>query len=94
MKDIYSGNKRIIVLQGIERDITLSNEMAQRLLRSYGHSLSLEQVNATVKWLEERELVTIEELNESLWTMALTRRGRDVATGFAKENGVDPPLVD
>ena len=36
MKDIFIGNQRIIILQGIEKNITLSNEMAQRLLRVYG----------------------------------------------------------
>lgn len=39
MKDIFIGNQRILILQGIERNITLSNEMAQRLLRVYGHTL-------------------------------------------------------
>lgn len=94
MKDIFIGNQRILILQGIEKNITLSNEMAQRLLRVYGHTLPLEKVNSICLWLEQRELVTIEKLSESLWTMKLTKHGQEVALGYAKEEGVDLPVED
>lgn len=94
MKDIFIGNQRILILQGIEKNITLSNEMAQRLLRVYGHTLSLEKVNAICLWLEQRGLVTIEKLSESLWTMKLTKHGQEVALGYAREEGVDLPVED
>lgn len=94
MKDIFIGNQRILILQGIERNITLSNEMAQRLLRVYGHSLPLEKVNAICYWLEQRGLVTVERLDESLFTMKLTKHGQEIALGFAREDGVDLPVED
>lgn len=94
MKDIFAGNKRILVLQGIDREITLSNEMAQRLLRLYGHSLSIEEVNAVCIWLESRSLVTVEKLSDSLFTMRLTKHGLEIAEGYAKEDGVDTPVED
>lgn len=94
MKDIFIGNQRILILQGIEKNITLSNEMAQRLLRVYGHTLPLEKVNAICFWLEQRGLVTIEKLSESLWTMKLTKHGQEVALGYAREEGVDLPVED
>lgn len=94
MKDIFIGNQRILILQGIEKDITLSNEMAQRLLRVYGDTLPLEKVNAVCLWLEQRGLVTIERLDESLLTMKLTKHGQEVALGFAREDGVDLPVED
>ena len=94
MKDIFIGNQRIIILQGIEKNITLSNEMAQRLLRVYGHTLPLEKVNAICAWLEQRGLVVIERLDESLWAMRLTKHGSEVALGFAREDGVDLPVED
>lgn len=94
MKDIFIGNQRIIILQGIERSITLSNEMAQRLLRVYGHTLPLEKVNAICYWLEQRNLVAIERLDDSLFTMRLTKHGQEVALGFAREDGVDLPVED
>ena len=92
MKDIFIGNQRIIILQGIEKNITLSNEMAQRLLRVYGHTL--EKVNSICYWLEQRGLVTIERLSDGLFTMRLTKHGQEVALGFAREDGVDAPVED
>lgn len=94
MKDIFIGNQRIIILQGIEKSITLSNEMAQRLLRVYGHTLPLEKVNAVCFWLEQRGLVKTERLDDSLFSMKLTKHGQEVALGFAREDGVDLPVED
>ena len=94
MKDIFIGNQRIIILQGIEKSITLSNEMAQRLLRVYGHTLPLEKVNSICYWLEQRGLVTIEKLDESIFVIKLTRHGLEVAKGFVREEGVDLPVED
>ena len=94
MKDIFIGNQRILILQGIEKNITLSNEMAQRLLRVYGHTRPLEKVNALCLWLEQRGLVTTERLDETLLTMRLTKHGQEVALGFAREDGVDLPVED
>ena len=94
MKDIFIGNQRIIILQGIEKSITLSNEMAQRLLRVYGHTLPLEKVNSICYWLEQRGLVTIEKLDESIFVIKLTRHGSEVAKGFVREEGVDLPVED
>ena len=94
MKDIFIGNQRIIILQGIEKSITLSNEMAQRLLRVYGHTLPLEKVNAICFWLEQRNLVKIERLDDSLFSMKLTKHGQEIALGFAREDGVDLPVED
>ena len=94
MKDIFIENQRILILQGIERNITLSNEMAQRLLRVYGHSLPQEKINSICYWLEQRGLVTIEKLDESILVMKLTRHGSEVAKGFVREEGVDLPVED
>ncbi|MCM1321637.1 MAG: hypothetical protein NC041_07185 [Bacteroides sp.] len=94
MKNIFIGNQRIIILQGIEKNITLSNEMAQRLLRVYGYTLPLESVNAVCIWLEQRGLVSIERLDGKLFTMKLTKHGQEVALGFAREDGVDLPVED
>jgi len=94
MKDIFIGNQRILILQGVDRNITLSNEMAQRLLRTYGHSLPQERTNAICYWLEQRGLVTIENLNESLFVMKLTKHGTEVAQGFVREDGIDLPVED
>lgn len=92
MQDIFIGNQRIIILQGIQQNISLSNEMAQRLLRVYGHTLPLETVNAICFWLEQRKLVTVERLDGNIFLMNLTKHGSEVARGFAREDGVDMPV--
>lgn len=94
IKDIFSNNQRIIILQGIEKSTILSNEMAQHLLLLYGYSLALKEVNILVKWLETRQLIIVKKLNESLWTMNLTSHGFDVVKGYVKEDGIAPPLKD
>lgn len=94
MDDIFAANQRILLLQGTEKNQTLSNEMGQRLLRLYGHSLSLEKVNSIMTFLAERQLVKVEKLSGELWVMRLTRRGKDVATGQARETGIDAPVEE
>lgn len=94
MKDIFIGNQRILILQGIESNITLSNEMATRLLRVYGHSLSQEKTNSICYWLEQRGLITSEKLDDSIFIMKLTKHGTEVAKGFVREEGVDLPVED
>ena len=68
--------------------------MAQRLLRVYGHPLPLEKVNSICFWLEQRGLVTIEKLDESIFVMKLTKHGQEIALGFAREDGVDAPVEE
>ncbi len=97
MENIFLPNQRIIVLQGLEKDAghTLSNEMLQRLLRSYGHSLSLADVNSLISWLERRGYVNTERLaSKALVLVIITRAGLDVALGYTRAEGIDPPFED
>lgn len=94
MEDIFLGNKRILILQNIEKNITLSNEMLQRALRAYGHSISVEEVNRHLLWLKERGLLKIDELSASILTAELTRHGKEVAKGIVRESGIDDPVED
>lgn len=94
MKDIFAPNQRLVVLDFCEKNLGVSNEMAQRVLKDYGHSLSIEQINALFTWLSDRSLVTIEQLPRGINTIKVTRRGRDVALGNLREDGVDPPIAD
>lgn len=60
----------------------------------YGKPLPLEKVNAICIWLKQRELVKIERLDGSLFSMKLTKHGQEVALGYAREDGVDLPIED
>ena len=97
MEHIFLPNQRIIILQGLEKDAsrTLSNEMLQRLLKTYGHTVSLADVNTLINWLEVRGYVTAERLSDKGLVLAhLTRTGLDVALGYCRADGIDPPFMD
>jgi hypothetical protein len=95
--NIFLPNQRIIVLQGLERDAgrTLSNEMLQRLLRSYGHNCGIADVNRIINWLEQRGYVKTSRLENSVMVIVeILRPGIDVAAGFVRAEGIDPPLAE
>ena len=97
MENIFLPNQRILILQGLEKDAgrTLSNEMLQRLLKSYGHTVSLADVNELVNWLERRGYVRTERLaDKALVLVTLTRPGLDVALGLLRADGIDPPFEE
>ncbi|WP_427193666.1 hypothetical protein KP615_09690 [Treponema denticola] len=97
MENIFLPNQRILILQGLEKDAgrTLSNEMLQRLLRSYGHSVSLQDVNSLISWLERRGYITTERLADKALVLAtVTRAGLDVALGYTRADGIDPPFTE
>ncbi|MDR1176619.1 MAG: hypothetical protein LBK83_14240 [Treponema sp.] len=94
MDNIFLPNQRSIILWGIERDPgrSISNELLQRLLNSWGHHCGIAEVNTQINWLEQRGYVATERLAESGLVMAtITRPGIDVATGFVRAEGIDPP---
>lgn len=97
MENIFLSNQRIIILQGLEQDAghTLSNEMLQRLLRSYGHTVSLGDVNNLINWLDVRGFVTTERLaDKALVLVKITRPGLDAALGNARFDGIDVPFEE
>ena len=97
MDNIFVPNQRIVILQGLERDPgrSLSNEMLQRLLRTYGHNCSVSEVNIQINWLEQRGYVKADRLiNSGLMIVKILRPGIDIALGHARGDGIDPPLED
>ncbi len=97
MDNIFVPNQRIVILQGLEKDPgrSLSNEMLQRLLRTYGHNISVSEVNTQINWLEQRGYVHADRLSEyGLVIVKILRPGIDVALGQTRAEGIDPPLED
>ena len=97
MENIFLPNQRSIILQGLEKDAsrTLSNEMLQRLLKTYGHTVSLADVNTLINWLEVRGFVMAERLSDKGLVLAhLTRAGLDVALGYCRVEGIEPAFMD
>jgi len=94
MKNIFLPLRRIIMLQGIEREAgrELSNEMLQRLLKAHCHACSISEINEQIAWLENRGYVKTARMGDSgLVNVRITRAGIDVATGHARAEGIDPP---
>ena len=97
MGNIFIPNQRIVILQGLERDAgrTLSNGLLQRLLKEYGHNLSIGEVNEQINWLEERGFVRASRQGDStLIIVKALRPGLEVAQGLVRAEGIDPPLED
>jgi hypothetical protein len=92
---IFLPLRRIIILQGIEQDAgrELSNEMLQRLLKVHCHSCSIAEVNEQIAWLENRGYLKASRPGDgSGFVFArITRAGIDVARGYARAEGIDPP---
>ena len=94
MKNIFLPLRRIIILQGIEQSPGrgLSNEMLQRLLKEHCHACSLSDVNEQIAWLENRGYVSATRMGGGgLVNVRITRAGIDVATGYSRAEGIDPP---
>lgn len=59
-------------------------------LERFGHATTRDLVKTELRWLEEQELLAVEEVGPVL-VSTLTERGADVATGRAVVPGVARP---
>ena len=92
--NIFLPLRRIIILQGLEQAAgrELSNEMIQRLLAAHCHRCPLAEVNGQIAWLENRGYVKAARMGDGgLANARITRAGIDVARGYARAEGIDPP---
>lgn len=94
--NIFAPNQRMLVLQALykDADYRLNTEMLQRLLKSFGHSCGLTEVNALVGHLERRGFVACERLENGMVIAKLTRAGQDLAEGNTTADGIDRPPVE
>lgn len=92
-KDIFSPNRRLIILQVLEgdNDYSQNNGILQKVLVQFGHGISLNKTNEEIAWLNEQKLVTVETLTDDLSIVKLTRKGLDVAKGLEIIDGVERP---
>lgn len=77
------------VLQEVPASRSNSSVIADMLVM-WGHHVSRDYVRTQLRWLEEQELVTVEDLDGVL-VVTLSERGHDVATGAAIVDGVKKP---
>jgi len=94
MSGIFGPLERIIILQALEQapGRELSNELLQRCLKAQGLSRGLADVNTEIEWLENRGYLKTVRLGESGFINAhITRYGIDVARGYIRVDGIEPP---
>lgn len=83
--------REILELLECDTDYTLHSEALQSLLDALGENVSLELIHASLAWLAERGLVTVEPLPVGMYA-GLTLAGLDVAKGRTRVSGIKRPL--
>lgn len=93
-KDVFAEQQRIIMIQAMEQDsdYSLNDQLLQKVLEMFGHSISIDRIDSHLRFLEDCDVVTIENLGHGMLVAKLTQRGCDVARGRARVDGVDRPI--
>lgn len=92
LQERLTEDRRLVILRVLqEMPASRSNSsVIADMLVMWGHQVSRDYVRTQLRWLEEQELVSVEDLDGVL-VVTLTERGHDVATGAATVDGVKKP---
>ncbi len=87
--DIVTEDQRLAILEALEGDPDYSHNehVLGRLLQAVGHGISRDRLRTHIAWLQEQELVAVEDISGVL-VVRLTSRGEDAALGRARVPGV------
>ena len=86
-----SEDRRLVILRVLVEMPTYraNSSVLHTVLGEWGHEPSRDQVKSELRWLEEQQLVTLDDVGEGSVLLAkLTERGIDVAEGRARVDGV------
>lgn len=92
--DYLSKDRRLVILRVLAEMPTYraSSTVLHTVLGQWGHDPSRDQVKTELRWLQEQQLVELEEISDGAVLIAkITERGADVATGRARVDGVQRP---
>lgn len=92
--DYLSQDRRLVILRILAEMPTYraNSSVLHTVLNEWGHEPSRDQVKGELRWLQEQQLVTVEEIGDGAVLLAkLTERGADVAAGRARVDGVKRP---
>jgi len=94
MKDVFAEQQRIIMLQLMyqDSDYSLNDQLLQRALDLFGHAISIDRIDAHLRFLEDCDLVEVDDLGYGMLVAKLTRKGMDVAQGRIRMDGIDRPI--
>lgn len=86
-----SEDRRLVILRVLVEMPTYraNSSVLHAVLGEWGHEPSRDQVKSELRWLEEQQLVTLDDIGGGSVLLAkLTERGVDVAEGRARVDGV------
>lgn len=89
-----TAERRLVILRILaEMPVYRANSsVLHSMLADWALESSRDQVRTELRWLEEQQLLTIEEAGDGAVLLAtLTERGADVAAGRARVDGVKRP---
>lgn len=89
-----SADRRLVILRILAEMPTYraNSSVLHTVLNEWGHEPSRDQVKTELRWLEEQQLISIDDVGEGAVLLAkLTERGADVAAGRARVDGVKRP---
>lgn len=91
-RDVVDADICLAILRLLNEDPggSHNDSVLEKCLRAMGHDRPRRVVRNHVSFLEQKALVTIEEL-ESVWVVAITDRGAEVAGGYTEVEGVAKP---
>lgn len=93
--DLLMQDARLVILRVISEmpsERANSSVLCSILDEKYGHTFTRAEVKTELRWLEERELVEIEEAG-SVLLATLRERGAQVVRGRVTVEGVKRPRV-
>lgn len=92
-QDFETEGRRLGILRILSRRTQFTtNEYSlnDELQGAYAHNVSKDRLHADLAWLEEQDLVIVQQPRAG-WIVTLTSRGDDVAKGLATVPGVARP---
>ena len=90
--ELVSADARLVILRMLAQDPGYSHNeyVLSAALASYGHKLSKDRIRTELAWLDEQQLIHLEDVS-GVKVARLSSRGADVAAGTATCPGVKRP---
>lgn len=92
--EFLSADRRLVILRILDElpGYRANSSVLHAVLQQWGHEPSRDLVKTELRWLQEQQLVTIDEVDGGSVLLAkLTERGGDVVAGRARVDGVKRP---
>ncbi len=89
---LMTADRRLLLLRVLNEMISYkaNSSVLTIAMEHYGHAVSRDYVKTQLAWLQEQDLVTVEEVGP-LVVATLTQRGQEAARGLVIVPGVSRP---